>query len=300
MNRDTKGMLLVFFSALVWSTNSVLIKSISLPPLLIAGMRAAFAGVFYAAFIRPGKIKWNLKFLLLLVVYAIQGACIVVAVKLTSAAIAVGMQFTAPVWIYLYQRIFKKYPFYMRRAVPLVVLSAGVVISMFSRADNVTMAGNLLALSTGVLFAVSTMINKDVSAENPIGVVSVQNLFLAAVILPVFCTDSIPQLFTMDATSWILLAVLGIGQYGFGYVLYTLGLRYTTPAKAAMISPMEMVLSPIWVALVIGELPDVTGLIGFLVIIAGIALEIVFTVQYNKAAQLSAAGKAKDQDPVSF
>jgi len=287
MKRDTKGLLFILAAAIVWSANSVLIKSLDLSGPLIAGMRAAFAGVFYAAFIRPKKLVWNWKLLLTLCVFTIQSACIVIAVKKTSAAIAIGMQFTAPIWIYAFSRV-KGCPFYFRRALPLYILAAGVVVSMFSRAESVTLEGNLLALSTGFWFALLTLLNKDAGKENPIGLVSLENLFMAAVILPIFCWDSLADLAALDATSWIVLAALGIGQFGLGYVLYTVGLRHTTSAHASMISPLEMVLSPLWVALFIGERPDLAGLIGFGLIAAGIALEIVFTKKLMKAAKAAA------------
>lgn len=287
MTRDTKGLLLIFAAALVWSVNSVLIKSLSLNALTIAGMRALFAGVFYAAFIRPKKIEWNWKLLLTLVVFTVQSACIVMAVKKTSAAIAIGMQFTASIWIYAASRI-KGCPFYFRRALPLYVLALGVIVSMFSRAESVTLEGNLIALSTGATFALLTMLNKNVGSDNPIGLVGLENLFMAAVLLPLFCRDSLPELMSIGTTSWVLLAVLGIGQFGLGYVLYTVGLRYTSSARASMVSPVEMVLSPLWVALFIGEMPDLIGIAGFALIIAGIALEVVFTQKYAKAAKLAA------------
>ena len=49
---------------------------------------------------------------------------------------------------------------------------------------------------------------------------------------------------------------------------------------------MEVVLSPVSVAIFMHELPDAVGLIGFLVIIAGIALEVIFTAQYERAASV--------------
>lgn len=293
MSKNTKGMLIVFVAALVWSLNSVLIKSLDLSALLIAGMRALFAGAFYAVFIRPKKIVWNWKLLATLVVFTVQSTCIVMAVKMTSAAIAVGMQYTAPIWIYVVARV-KGYPFYWRRVLPLGILAAGVAVSMFSHAENVTMAGNLIALSTGIWFALLTMLNKEISNENPIGIVSLENLFMAAVILPIFCHGTIGELATLDKTSWILLATLGVGQFGLGYVLYTIGLRYTTSAHASMISPVEMVLSPVWVALAIGELPDLVGLIGFLMITAGIGCEVFFTYKYEKAARLDRAASESE------
>ncbi len=286
-NKDAKGMALVFIAAVLWSTNSILVKSIELPSILIGAMRALIAGVVLMPFIRLKKIKWSLKLLFMMIAFTVQSTCIVIAIKLTSPSIAVGMQFTAPIWLYLYSRL-KGYPFYKRRVIPLAVLSAGVVISMFSKAEGVTMLGNIIALSTGVWFAIVTQLGKELGGENPVGMTSINNLFMALVLLPLFCRDSVAQLFTMDTVGWVTLLALGIVQFGGGYVFYTLGLRYTTAARASMISPMEMVLSPVWVAIFMHELPDAVGLIGFLVIIAGIALEVIFTAQYERAASIKA------------
>ncbi len=282
-NRNTLGMVLVFIAAVLWSTNSLLVKNIQLPSMLIGAMRALTAGIVLAPFIRPKKLKFSLKMLLMAIAFTLNSIGVVTAIKLTSAAIAVGMQFTAPIWLYIYSRV-KGYPFIKRRVIPLAVLTAGVVISMFSKAEGVTMLGNLIALTTGITFAAVTQLGKELGGENPVGITAINNLFMAAVILPLFCRDSVGLLFTMDTAGWAALLALGIVQFGGGYVFYTLGLRYTTAARASMISPMEMVLSPVWVAIFMHELPDAIGLIGFLVIIAGIALEVIFTAQYERAA----------------
>lgn len=286
-NRNSLGMVLVFIAAVLWSTNSLLVKNIQLPSMLIGAMRALTAGVVLAPFIRPKKLKFSLKMLLMAIAFTLNSIGVVTAIKLTSAAIAVGMQFTAPIWLYIYSRV-KGYPFIKRRVIPLAVLTAGVVISMFSKAEGVTMLGNLIALTTGITFAAVTQLGKELGGENPVGITAINNLFMAAVILPLFCRDSVGLLFTMDTAGWAALLALGIVQFGGGYVFYTLGLRYTTAARASMISPMEMVLSPVWVAIFMHELPDAVGLIGFLVIIAGIALEVIFTAQYERAASVKA------------
>lgn len=286
-NKNTLGMLLVFIAAVLWSTNSILVKNIELPSMLIGAMRALIAGIVLAPFIRPKKLKFSLKMLLMAVAFTLNSIGVVTAIKLTSAAIAVGMQFTAPIWLYIYSRI-KGYPFIKRRVIPLAVLTAGVVISMFSKAEGVTLVGNLIALTTGITFAAVTQLGKELGGDNPVGITAINNLFMAAVILPLFCRDSMGQLFAMDTVGRATLLALGIVQFGGGYVFYTLGLRYTTAARASMISPMEMVLSPVWVAIFMHELPDAVGLIGFLVIIAGIALEVIFTAQYERAASVKA------------
>ena len=152
-NKNTLGMLLVFIAAVLWSTNSILVKNIELPSMLIGAMRALIAGIVLAPFIRPKKLKFSPKMLLMAVAFTLNSVGVVTAIKLTSAAIAVGMQFTSPIWLYIYSRV-KGYPFIKRRVIPLAVLTAGVVISMFSKAEGVTLIGNLIALTTGLSFAV--------------------------------------------------------------------------------------------------------------------------------------------------
>ena len=112
-NKNTLGMLLVFIAAVLWSTNSILVKNIELPSMLIGAMRALIAGIVLAPFIRPKKLKFSPKMLLMAVAFTLNSVGVVTAIKLTSAAIAVGMQFTSPIWLYIYSRI-KGYPFIKR------------------------------------------------------------------------------------------------------------------------------------------------------------------------------------------
>ena len=99
-NSQTEGTVLALMAALLWSTNAPLIKSLSLDATLVAGMRALIAGVVLLPFLRPKKIKWGLPVVSMMVFFTLQSLFIVVALQKTSAAIAVGMQYTAPVWLY--------------------------------------------------------------------------------------------------------------------------------------------------------------------------------------------------------
>ena len=76
-NKDAKGMALVFIAAVLWSTNSILVKSIELPSILIGAMRALIAGVVLMPFIRLKKIKWSLKLLFMMIAFTVQSTCIV-------------------------------------------------------------------------------------------------------------------------------------------------------------------------------------------------------------------------------
>lgn len=105
-----------------------------------------------------------------------------------------------------------------------------------------------------------------VGGENPLGTVSLNNLFMAAVLLCLCAAQGkLGALKTMRASEWVIMLILGVFQFGGGYVCYNLCLRKISGTRAAMITPLEMVFGPLWVAVFLHQYPDVIGLIGFLI-----------------------------------
>ena len=238
--KRTAGLALVFLASLFWSLNSPLVKSLELDPFLLAGMRALIAGVALAPFIRIRRIKWNIYTLLMFLTYTAQCICIILALKMTSTGVAVGMQFTAPVWLYFLERKKGEKPTF-RRLWPLGVLLLGTVVFMCSKARGTTLIGNLIALSTSFWFAALTYFSKKATADNPLGMTSLSNLVCALVALPL-AGNALDKVLMIPGGQWPLLIALGVLQIGCGYGFYYLGLRYVSGQTAAMISPMEMVL----------------------------------------------------------
>ena len=283
-NSQTEGMLLALMAALLWSTNAPLIKSLSMDATLVAGMRALIAGVVLLPFLRPKKIKWGWPMLAMMVFFTLQSLFIVIALQKTSAAIAVGMQYTAPVWLYLIAWL-KGEAVSRNRLIPLGVLMVGVVVSMCSRSGEVTLLGNIIALSSGIWFALLTFSMQNVGGGNPLGIVSLNNLFMAAVLLTLYAVQGkLGALLTLNASEWVILLILGVFQFGGGYVCYNLCLRRISGTRASMITPLEMVLGPLWVAIFLHQYPDTIGFIGFLIITAGVLIEVIYTHQREKSA----------------
>lgn len=283
-NEQAAGTALAFAAALLWSTNAPLIKSIDLDSTLVAGLRALIAGVVLLPFLQPKKIKWSLPVFAMMALFTLQSFFIVLALKTTSAPIAVGMQYTAPVWLYLIARL-RKEAVSQSHLLPLGVLMVGVAVSMCSQSDNVTLAGNLIALASGVWFALLTYTMQRTGRENPLGMVCLNNLFMAVVMLG-YCAlrGTLSQVAGMGASDWAIMFVLGVVQFGGGYVCYNLCLQRISASHAATITPLEMVFGPLWVALFLHEYPDVIGFIGFLIIVCGVVLEIVYTRRRERYA----------------
>ena len=271
MKTSVSGGMLVFLGAFFWSLNAPLVKFLDLDPFLLCGLRSMITSVAMAAFLRPKKLNWNGWLVLYLVSYC--GLCltIILALKLTAAPIAVGMQYTATAWLFLV-RCLKQRRFDRRGFLPICVILAGMVIFMCSGTDSGSRVGNLIALSTGVIFACLTVSAKKAAGTNVLGLTAIGNFFTAAV-MPLLFPASFSGISTMTGSDWGIMLLLGTVQVGCGYAFYNMGIQKVSPQKASVLSLWEMILGPAWVALFLKEYPTPLVLTGFAVILLGMLLD---------------------------
>lgn len=265
------GGLLVFLGAAFWSLNSPLVKSLSLDSLLICGLRSLIAAIVLASAIRPKQLKWNRWMVIYVCSYA--GLClsIILALGSTSAPVAIGMQYTAAIWLFLVNLLQTKH-FHIRAFIPVAVIFTGVVFFMCSGNDSASQVGNLIALSEGIFFALMTVSAKKVAGTNPIGLTAVANFFTGIIVFLLF-PGSLNGLSVMTITDWVVMLILGVVQIGAGYAFYNMGIQKISAQKASVIALWEMILGPVWVALFLHEYPAPMVLIGFIIILIGMLLE---------------------------
>ena len=124
--------LFILLGAVLWSTNAPFFKILQVDAYLAVFIRASIAGVILLPTLRPRQLKWDASLLIMLLSYT--GLCIgvVLAIRTTSTNIATGLQYTAPVWIFLLSWWRGKTKFSWRAHWPLLVLLAGLVVSMCS------------------------------------------------------------------------------------------------------------------------------------------------------------------------
>ena len=244
---------------------------------------ALLAGLALLPFLKIKRIRWKSKSTWLMAFfYMIHCSLIVLALKTTSAPIAVAMQFTAPVWLFFWEGKHKE-QLNIRRIWPLLVMMLGMVLFMFSKGTGVTMKGNIIAACSSLSFAALTYFSKRTAMEsdNPIGLTSVSNLITALIVFLFFVPAFPAKIASIPLSQLPILLILGIIQTGGGYSFYFLGLNDIDASTASMISPLEMVLGPLWVAIFLREYPDLIALFAFTLVIAGVLGE-VFVAKANK------------------
>lgn len=268
---NLSGGMLVFLGALFWSLNSPLIKFLEVDALLTCGFRSVIAGIVLLPFLRPKKINWGPWLLIYLAAYCGLCVSIVLALRKTSAPIAIGMQYASIVWLFLVTAISTR-KLDKKRLIPVLMISAGVIVFMISGLDGSSMTGNLIALTESISFAFMTVGAKKAGSENPLGLTALANLFTGFFVftfLPPDLTDTL----SFTGQEWFIMMILGVVQVGLGYAFYNLGVSTVSPQKASVIALWEMILGPVWVALFLHEYPSLLVCIGFVIIIAGIILD---------------------------
>jgi drug/metabolite transporter (DMT)-like permease len=102
VNAHTRAVTELLLAALCWSLGGLLIKWIPWPALAIAGGRGLLAGMFLALATRGLRFTGSRVQLAAAVAYAACTISFVAATKLTTAANAIVLQYTAPIWVALF------------------------------------------------------------------------------------------------------------------------------------------------------------------------------------------------------
>jgi drug/metabolite transporter (DMT)-like permease len=189
----------------------------------------------------------------------------VAANKLTTAANAIVLQYTAPVFVFLFTRLIWGEKISKLNGCALIVAMLGVAIIASDSAGEPEMAGVLLALLSGVLFAVYMVNLQRTQQVHPVYLTWINNLVCALLLLLV-----VKSQLALSLDQAIILAVMGAVQLGMPYFLFSQGLRTVPLQEASLIALIEPVLNPLWVALIVGEIPSAATLLGGALIVLGL------------------------------
>jgi drug/metabolite transporter (DMT)-like permease len=265
MQRERQiAVFLLILTAVLWSTGGVLIKWVTWHAMAIAGMRSAMAAAFLWVVLRRPQFTWSRLQLGGAVAYTASVLGFVLATKLTTAANAIVLVYTAPIYVALLS------PWFLQEHVTrLDWLALGLVIGGMGLffLDHLTIAGwwgNVCAIISGIATAWVVLCLRKQHSASTLETVLLGNLLTALVGAP-FMFHTLP-----DLTSWVALALAGIGQIGLAFVLYTRAIQSVSALEAILIPVIEPLLNPLWVLVLIGEAPGRWALLGGAVVIIAV------------------------------
>ncbi|MDQ2975353.1 MAG: DMT family transporter [Acidobacteriota bacterium] len=279
-------LLFVLAAAILWSTGGLFIKWTSLSGLELSFGRSLLAAITVAIFTRHEGFGLNLVTALASMLYAALLLLFVLATKETTAANAIFLQYTAPVYLLILEPLFYKEKF--RRGDLITVTACVIGMSLFFvgrlRPQDVT--GNLLALASGFCFACYFLLLRHAKsrAVNRASSVIYGNLLVVLIAAPAGL-KALPHMNAHDALSVLY---LGVVQIGLAYTLFTVAMaRGVRSLDAGIVGYVEPVLNPIWVFLVLGEQPTQWALIGGGIIVAAVVCHMLLEAKRGQVVSLS-------------
>ncbi len=293
--RRSRAVLALVLTAVLWSTSGVLIKVIDWQPMSILAGRSALGTVVFLIYLRgpwlgarrtgnAPRRRRSAKWPRITWAHGIGAAAFLAtqilyisATKLTTAANAIFLQFTAPVYVILLGIWWLKERPDRVDWIVLPVVAVGMACFFGEQLSFAGLAGNVLALISGATMAVMTVTLRhislrgkgrdpdDVQDEGAQGYTILLS-FIAALLV------GLPSI-VHEAFTWrnvAIIAYLGAFQIGLAFVLYSSAIPHVRALETTLITGLEPILNPIWVFLVVGENPGPLALLGGALVIGAV------------------------------
>jgi drug/metabolite transporter (DMT)-like permease len=268
-----RAVLFLVICVVLWSTSGVLIKQSTLPALALVGGRSAVAALVLWLYLRRPVWNWSAAQIGGAVSYCLMVVFFVQATQLTSAANAILLQYTAPIWVALFSYWFLgERPGRLDYAASGAIL-AGMALFFGEALTPAGMLGNLLSVLGGVALAWMTLFMRAQKDRSSLETVLLGNLLAAGVGVPFLLTaEGVPS-------DWAILGFLGVFQLGIPFLFYTVAIRSLSAIETILISCLEPILNPLLVFWVVGELPGPLAGVGGIVVLGAVLLRGLFSVQ---------------------
>lgn len=268
-SQQRTARLLVVAASILWSSSGFFVKAPHLagwPGPAIAFWRAVFACVVLWPLVR--RPTWSWRLVPAAISFAAMNYTYLTSMAMGSAANAIWLQCTAPVWVLLMGVLL-----FNERAVRLdwllvLFAAAGVGIILYFESRGESLAAVVWGLASGVFYAGVVLSLRQLRQMESAWIVALNMLVTALVLSPFSLADApLPT-----GQQWILLAGLGILQMGLPYVLFARGLKSIPGHEATGIGLLEPLLVPVWVYLAWGDRPAWWTLAGGGLILLGLLI----------------------------
>jgi drug/metabolite transporter (DMT)-like permease len=279
-------ILFVLAAALLWSTGGLFIKATPLDAFELSFGRSLLAALTVAYFTRREGFRVNSVTVVAATLYAALLLLFVMATKLTTAANAIFLQYTAPVYILIFEPLIFKEKYRRSDFLVVAACAAGIALFFVGRLHPDEMRGNLLALVSGVCFAAFMLLIRLPRAGrvNRASSIIYGNLLLAAVCAPAFFRG----MHKVTPSDLGVILFLGVVQIGVAYTLFTRGIeRGVRSLDAGLVGYVEPLSNPLWVFLFLGERPSQWAITGGVIIIAAVSIHTFALARRAKAEVIS-------------
>ena len=266
MKNKRRAVLAVFLASVCFSTGGLFIKLVPWSALAINGARnligSAVIGVYLLA--TRHRLVFNKRVFIGALAMIGVTTLFALANKMTTAANAIVLQFTAPVFVILFMALlYRQKPGKVDLIACFLVL-LGVVIFFVDGIQAGNLLGNVIAILSGVCYAYVFMMNTGEGAD------AISSCFLGQLAAGVLFTPLCFAETDFSLPTLAAVAALGVVQIGGAYILFSIGIQHTPPVAASLITGMEPILNPLLVAAFYREQVSALSIVGSVIVILSI------------------------------
>lgn len=272
LNSKTTAIAALLAAAVIWSTAGIAFRFLTTIEhgIAISGYRSLFAALFYIiAFRSLPKAESGKWFKTAIGGYIVATTFFVTANTLTTAANAIVLQYTAPIFVCLYLFLIYKKPLPRYDIIATAVIFFGICVffidSLTLQFDPRMTAGNVIAVVSGAGFGLLAVTMRNVSA--PRNVITFGNISNVIIALPFMFMFPIGSLFDLS-----VLVYLGVVQIGVSYMLFTYAVPRVSPLELILITTLEPILNPVWVFIFDGQAPTMLSVFGGVIIVFAVMI----------------------------
>ena len=290
---STRARLAIVAAAALFSTGGAAIKAAAFDSWQVAFLRSAIAAAALLILLPGARRGWTLRMVGVAAAYAATLIGFVTASKLTTAANAIFLEDTAPLYLVLAGPLFLKERVRRVDFAVLALIAAGLALFFSgSSAEHATAIapdparGNLIGAFTGLTWALTLGGLRFLSHSHPdagLATAAMGNVLAAAIAAPF----ALPLASAAQLTDWLAVAYLGVFQVGLAYVLLTRGIRSVPALEASLLILVEPALTPLWAGLLHGEWPSRIAIAGGALILTATVVQLLAAPGRDDGAELT-------------
>ncbi len=262
MTKSNKAQLAMVATVFLWSTGGVLIKLIPWNAQLITGLRSLIAVIMLIIYLKQQKLEFSINRFSFFTALGLYGNfyCYVTAAKITTATNAIMLSSTHPIFIIIMAAfIFKQKPT-KKQIIAITGCFIGICLFFIGDIGTGAMYGNLLALAAGLMMAVVHLSStKNTSRDSALSGLILGHLLTAVINTPLGLMAGDVDISYLSVIGIIFMGVL---QTGLAYILYNYASQNISAFNCSLISMIEPLINPLWVFIIVGEVPTMMAVIG--------------------------------------
>lgn len=265
-----KAIAITCFVALMWSLAGFNIKMIEWSPYAIAAGRSLVAAILLAPMVlRKGYQKIDRYVIGGAICYAAFNYCFITSTTLTSSAIAIMMQYTAPIYVALLSWLFLRERIGWADIISVGFVFLGMIFFFLDSNSGGSLKGNIVSIFNGITFAGISIFLRLQKDGNPALSMYLGNVISAVAGLPIMWNAGMP-----DTVSLLFLLLAGL-LVAVSYTLYAKASTGLSALETVLLPIIDPVMNPVWVFLFLDERPGALTIVGAAVILVSVTIRVV-------------------------